>query len=288
MKSQNLTKQAGKNSRIKTYLALTAGFVAISPLADAQIIYTDVNPDSVLTGTESLLLDINNDGVFDYKITQGYLKIDTVNYFANWFSALNDNQVFSAGVTSMGSSWHYVPMPLNFWDDMKPVGYNRVWKKGGRLSFSGNNPWMYSSLWRGLKDKYAGLKFKINGEYYFGWARMDVDSSSKSLTLKDYAYYDEAEKPIRAGSVKVSLPDDNPMKNIRVYSTAGVIKIETPVNENINGTIILSDINGMELKSVIVKNLKNIELNAQELPGGLYIVNIRSEKGILNKKVLIR
>lgn len=288
MKTQISKKELLISNRLKSYLALTAGFIALSPLADAQIIYTDINPDSVLTGTESLLLDINNDGVFDYKITQGYFKIDTVNYFANWFSALNDNQVFSAGVTSLGSSWHYVPMPLNFWDDMKPSGDNRAWKKGGRLSFSGNNPWIYSSLWRGLKDKYAGLKFKINGEYYYGWARMDVDSSGKSLTLKDYAYYDEAGKQIRAGSMKVSIPNENKLKDILVYSTAGSIRIETPVDQTLNGSINLSDINGKQFKSVDVKNEKNIELNTQELPTGLYIVNIITEKGSLNKKVLVR
>lgn len=65
------------NDRLKNYLALTAGFIAITPLADAQIIYTDINPDSVLSnngsmGMESLSLDINHDGISDFAIMQEY------------------------------------------------------------------------------------------------------------------------------------------------------------------------------------------------------------------------
>src|SRR6476659_2531607 len=73
-------------------------------VANAQIVYTDVNPDVVSTGTYNL--DLNNDGIIDFAIfhstqtvtllgcgtkTQNYIKI----------SPSSDNQVidFSSGNT---------------------------------------------------------------------------------------------------------------------------------------------------------------------------------------------
>jgi hypothetical protein len=287
MKSQNLKKQTDKYSRLKNYLALTAGLVAISPLADAQIIYTDVDPDSVLTDNESFQLDINNDGIFDYTIRQGSFYDGTIKYNINSFNGLKENQVLTVGHMSM-SSMYYVPKPLNFWDDMIPSGYNKVWKQGGRLFCTGSKHLKNTGFWKGLQDKYVGLNFKINSNFYFGWARLEVDSTANSVTLKDYAYYNEAEKPIRAGSMKVSLPDDNTLKNIRVFLTEGSIRIEVPADQILTGKISLTDINGRELKTIDVKNEKNIQLNTQELPAGVYIVNTLTEKGSLNKKVLIR
>jgi hypothetical protein len=288
MKSPNLKKQAGKNSRVKTYLALTAGFVAISPLADAQIIYTDVNPDSVLTGNESFQIDINNDSIMDFKIRHSSLNYQGEDININSFFGLNSNLIFCDGVGSMCSSWHYEPKALNFWDDMTPSGSKKVWKNQEILFRDPPDGCENTGRWKGAKDKYLGLRFKIKGSYYFGWARMDVDSSGKSVTLKDYAYFNEAEKPIRAGSIKVSLPDDDPLKNFRVFSVVGSIRIESPADQTLTGKIRLTDLHGRELKSVDIKNEKTVQLNTQELPTGLYIVNILTEKGSLNKKVLVR
>jgi hypothetical protein len=288
MKCHNFKKESVKKGWLKSYLALTAGFVAISPLTDAQIIYTDVNPDSVLTGNESFQLDINKDGTFDYTIQHKSFNSQGKEININSFTGLGGNQVFSAGLGSICSSWHYVPKPLNSWDEMITEHMYKVWRNGGFLFRDPPTGCGRTGLWKGAIDKYVGFRFKINGDFYYGWARMDVDSSSKSVTLKDYAYNSEVGKPIRAGSTKVSLPDENPLKNIRVYSTGSNIRIEAPTDQKLTGKIMLTDINGRELSSVDVENENNISLNTRELTSGVYIVNIITEKGTLNKRVLIR
>lgn len=181
----------------------------------------------------------------------------------------------------------YEPKPLNFGDSIFIRQNQKEWGKGNWLFITGPNNWINSGLWKGLKDKYVGLRFKISGNFHYGWARFDVASNGKSITVKDFAYNSEADKSILAGVSKVSLPDEDPMKNIRVYSASGNIRIEASVNENLTGRIRLSDINGRELRSIDVKNEKTIQLNSQEFPTGLYIVNIVTEKGTLNKKVLV-
>ena len=276
MKTQ-INKELLIRSRLKSYLALTAGFVAFSPLADAQIIYTDVNPDSVLTGNDSLLLDINHDGTFDFKVNQHKFKQGNSYRYDNHFIGLYGNQVLSASGWTYSSQRFYAPKPMNLGDDMISNPPKSVWKNGGRLGF-----------FQALQDKYVGFRFKINSDFFYGWARFDVENYFKSITIKDYAYNSESGKILKAGVTKVSLPDENPLKNVLVYATAGSIRIEAPTDQKLTGNIRLTDINGRELSSVDVKNKININLNTQDLATGVYIVNIITEKGILNKRVLIR
>ncbi len=56
--------------RLKKY-ALSAGALSVSATAaDAQINYTDVNPDSTVTGAgNNYMLDLNNDNTADFDIS---------------------------------------------------------------------------------------------------------------------------------------------------------------------------------------------------------------------------
>jgi hypothetical protein len=265
------------NNRLKNYLALTAGFVAISPLADAQIIYTDLNPDLVLGGWESSFqLDINKDSIFDFLVYHRKNRDYGTWYTNNFIGVIGKGQVLSAG-DSIGKSWLYRPKAMNLNDEMITSPPNSEWKRGGSLS-----------RFEGLQDKYVGFRFKINNNIHYGWARLDVAASDRSIILKEYAYNTQAEKLLRAGSTKVSLPEENSSKNILVYSNGSCLRIEAPVDQSLTGRIRLTDLNGRELRSVDVNNEKKVQLNTQELSPGVYIVNIVTGNGILNKKVLIR
>jgi hypothetical protein len=57
----------------------------------------------------------------------------------------------------------------------------------------------------GVKDRYLGLRFKINGKMHFGWARITVDAMNGhwfTATLTGYAYETIPNKPIIAGDKK--------------------------------------------------------------------------------------
>jgi hypothetical protein len=61
----------------------------------------------------------------------------------------------------------------------------------------------YGGYWAFVKDRYLGIRFKIDGETHYGWARlsMKVHPVGKGITalLTGYAYETQADKPIRAG-----------------------------------------------------------------------------------------
>jgi hypothetical protein len=64
--------------------------------------------------------------------------------------------------------------------------------------------------WVNVSDRYLGLKFKINGKFHYGWARLNVKvlrgQFKITATLTGFAYETIPGKAIIAGATKG--PDD--------------------------------------------------------------------------------
>lgn len=63
-------------------------------------------------------------------------------------------------------------------------------------------PWVDAG--KGVKNRYLGLKFKIDGKFHFGWARLTVTTQKRdcTATLTGYAYETIPNRPIIAGKTK--------------------------------------------------------------------------------------
>jgi hypothetical protein len=90
-------------------------------------------------------------------------------------------------------------------------GFKGQWANGGK----------------GVKNRYLGLKFQINGKTQFGWARLTVKWSGPpfnfAATLTGYAYETIAGKSIIAGKTK---GPDNDSTGDRV--NPAVFRVPTP------------------------------------------------------------
>ena len=64
----------------------------------------------------------------------------------------------------------------------------------------------YQSLnrgyWFNVTDRYLGLKFVVNGNTHYGWARLSVSSGFVTATLTGYAYETIPNKSIITGKTK--------------------------------------------------------------------------------------
>ncbi|MBP9083558.1 MAG: T9SS type A sorting domain-containing protein [Bacteroidia bacterium] len=193
-------------TKLSTLIILAMLF---SASANAQIIYTDVNPDSTITClgsacTKSYNVDLNNDGVSDYSISSvrngnicqhgGLVYRSSVSV-----SALNTNAVVAVTSTTY-------PLAMSF---------NNVISSGLSLSASGfvfNKYWGNCgtgtlNLWPNSVDRYLGLKLIVGTNTYYGWARMQVVFGSQpTFTIKDYAYNTIPNQPIRAGETSCATP----------------------------------------------------------------------------------
>ena len=72
-----------------------------------------------------------------------------------------------------------------------------VYYGGGGLNLGGK--------WVDKTGYYLGLRFQINGETHYGWARMNVQVNTTKLTVSSritgYAYETTPNKPIAAGQI---------------------------------------------------------------------------------------
>ncbi len=180
--------------------ASTAGvsFLALGgQSAEAEIIYTPTN--QTIGVNSSFNLDLNHDGITDFQLWNKYS-------FRNAIEAKLGIKPMAAANRIAGNSEFTAALPGGV-----PIGGS------ARFPIKGDGImvwWFYSfsstvccgsyGAWRNVKNRYLGLKFSVNGETHYGWARLNVAFRAPHITatLTGYAYETEANKAIDAGQTK--------------------------------------------------------------------------------------
>lgn len=194
--------------RLNSYaLAASAAGVSLVALAQpsqAKIVYT---PAHVKINLQNLLypLDLNHDGFVDVSLGIGYAEghsFVSVNlYAAPPLSAPKVNAVLGLGSNDSNlragaliGTAHQV-----FWEARYMAGF---WSDTrGRHTFRG----LWANGGKGVKNRYLGFRFAINGRTHYGWARLNVgftdvrNFQEVSGLLTGYAYETIPNKSIIAG-----------------------------------------------------------------------------------------
>ncbi len=165
---------------------------------ESVIIYTDVEPDfNSGTGDGQYNLDLDNDGHVDFVLTSS-LEDD-------WFaSGIKSDSNSTNGILSL-HPWYSHPAAL----DKGQKIFNLSTYKDGESYESGVN-FAYGYCfpnddvcrynWEDKGDRYVGLRFLINKNIHYGWARLEFLSASKWI-IKDYAYHASPNTAILAGEM---------------------------------------------------------------------------------------
>jgi hypothetical protein len=166
----------------------------------AQIIYHDIFDVTIDDINPQYDLDMEN-GIGgtgpDFRISYGTTPV------ANWFEFIN-SQTTSFG--SMGSVLFdlVVGDVLNLnpsalieptsvtWSDLSTQSQPLA------LYYLGGPQGQWAG---GATDAYIGVRFEISGNLHYGWIRVDVESPSPKLTIKDFAYNSIPNEVIAAGDV---------------------------------------------------------------------------------------
>jgi hypothetical protein len=191
------------NSRLDkglaAYMAAGAAGVglALATPAQAKVVYTPDNRQ--IQPNIGLSLDVNQDGLIDFIFSNFYSS--TSSTLALSIEPGNpSNEIFSTGSNRL--SVFAAALPAG-----KGIGPNRKFKKrlgegmanGIDLNGTCQGPWIHA------REQYLGLKFIIEGEIHFGWARLNADCvypHAVRATLTGYAYETVANQPIVAGDMK--------------------------------------------------------------------------------------
>ena len=196
--------------------AAGVGLLALAPTAEAKVIYTPTNIPITVNGP-SVPIDLNNDGVPDFYIynvvnsggarTPSPKGRSPLGFYAHALIVTPTQEANEVGaITSFTKAVCAAEVPQGH-----KITANKNFVPGGLDLFgvAGDytSPGTVSCPWQGKGNKggFLALKFVINGNTHFGWARVTLGGTVPTLT--GYAYEDVPNASIKAGVIKG--PDEN-------------------------------------------------------------------------------
>jgi hypothetical protein len=205
-------------TRLNAY-ALAAGAAGVALLAlpqssQAEIVYTPANVTIGRGG--GLNLDLNHDGIIDFTVNEfpGRLSFRTSQFLS--VRGKIGNRINCQ--TSFCGSYPYAAA-LNSGSHIGPIGGQHGWISAAQMAFEELTILRfvyYGDAWPRVSDGYLGLRFLINGETHYGWARFTVTfhpGIPKNRTwiaqLAGFAYETVANRPIAAGQTKGNSNDED-------------------------------------------------------------------------------
>lgn len=299
-----------KNLLKKFYACLPPGMAFIvsammfSVSANAQIIYTDVNPDSTLYSTNTGLgpgkihnLDLNNDGINDFKLTA---TAGNNNNFPTQYhrrvavSPLNGNAVKDTLVNPDTVS---ISLQFNAVIDNNLL-LNQSWHTSGSNILKDTNyfdppqsPGSGYGLWNNLSDYYLGLRLLKSGQTYYGWVRLRVDVTVGyvSVIIRDYAYNSIPNQAILAGQTTATGINENSLaSSINLFPNPVSNHLTIALGSNNKKVeVTIAKITGKVIYKTITSDTQIVEVNTQYFAAGIYLVQIQSADFIETKKLVI-
>jgi hypothetical protein len=200
-KPARLKKELATRLAAYASAAATAGFgvLAGAPQAKAEIVYTPRHMEISHFGYHGI--DLNHDGMTDF----GLQPFDNV--FKNGYAfslGLNVNEG-ADGLGVIGTKRVASALPRG-----ATIGPADSFQNGPQLLLRSRGT--YSGFvtatgpWLNTRDRYLGLKFKINGQVHYGWVELANPYGFVGPWLLGFAYNTVANQPIMAG--QTSAGDD--------------------------------------------------------------------------------
>ena len=298
-------------SKIKQLQKKLSAFVALAILfsatANAQIIYTDVNPDVVRScqfpsgcgGAYSL--DLNNDGMNDYVLAPRAITFSCGNC-SNLSAAIGQKD--SAVVISTSQSWiadQVGGYALNTLIDSS-LGWTNaphvLALKSMNCAACPSSPSSYlnqspaTGTWINVSGKYLPLKVKVGTNIYYGWIKLGVGIGSylASITIMEYAYNTIANQPILAGQTTIAtgINENSFASSINLFPNPANnhLTIALPVTSK-KIEVCITDITGKIIYTTTSTDTKNIEVSTKDFAEGIYSVHIQTADFIGTKKLVV-
>lgn len=280
---------------VKSYSAMAVGLLAADAV-QAQIVYTDVDPDMVVHGNfeaadwhdasawSSFQIDLDDDGNTDYTLRV----LSGIQHGVGNFDPAGDNQYVNNPANPFATPLEKgaeIGAASQEWKGLMvyPNGYNYL----GTITTFGKTVAQGGGGFTGKTDKYLGLKFKIGSQFHYGWARFDAREDSRQYTLKDYAFENTPEKSILAGDGQVfSAISKLSSIDLKINTSGNKISIDLINLANAAGTVKVFNIAGQEVLSAKIDNQNN-EFNLNSV-SGIYLVKVSLAGGQYSQKIFIK
>ena len=178
--------QARIEKRWVAYALGAVGVAALTPSANASIVYTKVN----VTISEGVIpIDLDQDGKIDFKLH---------NYWAGTSSSV---QVITIKGNVSDSEAAVIGQKKDFFEDAIAVPLNYSIGSGISKTFV-NLKTNHAYIGGGITNEFLGLRFSINGQLHYGWARITTKAHGfqfATIQLTGFAYETTSNTAILAG-----------------------------------------------------------------------------------------
>ena len=282
-------------SKIKSYSALAGGLTAIAGAANAQLGHTDINPDTLITGNGAVYnLDVDNNGVIDFTF---YTIASSITYSSGSSSTFIDfSGAYMSPAASGNSMMNFSYGPMNVPAGSAIGSSGSFTSSGGWVGLVADISYVSSSSTSSYSvsvgnfldtDGFVGLKFQNSGNTHYGWARIEVANDGTVLSVKEYAFESTPNTAINAGETA-----NGPVGIADLENSVVINNFNNQLNVEssqilTNGIINVVSMSGKQVVSKsFTSNLERIDLN--DLSTGIYMVNVNSDEGVINKKIYVR
>ncbi len=281
-----MKKSTHLESKLKVYASLAMGVAGIG-LVNGQIVYTDINPDVVITNVgDSLGIDFDADGAFDYTIR----RFDWSGNPANTTVIGRGDLIGNGAMGTMGTTVPYLSaLALN-----ATIGSAGPWQiQDGNpfdLGATQQNKQTFASTYSGgfygnfgdNAEHYVGIIFQLGGgtNFHYGWIRVsDIPAAGSTITIKDYAYNSTADAQILAGQITVGVEEGTLEGNIFAFDRQLNVQLA-----DANGTVTVYNAVGQVVLSQEINNANTV-IGMSSFDSGIYNVVVESNGMIMQKKV---
>ncbi|MDF1672790.1 MAG: T9SS type A sorting domain-containing protein [Vicingaceae bacterium] len=306
--------------KLKKYGTMAAAVAGGVASADAQIIYTDIVPDTTFCNDGDVYnLDLNNDMINDFSLNlntssnAGGFYSNSLNFSTNSNenndlrispnglanSVLGNNaSALSSGASIGSSATNWANSSGNLMASYS-MYYSRYASTSTYYNTSASTtytytwgPYTYSNAtsfgdFAGAQSKYLGLKIVVGPNTHYGWARVSVDSGVGCFTVEEYAYETTPNTTILAGDkgLSTSISDLNLIPDVTVFAANEVLNVQVP-KEVIGFNVKLVDMLGRTIVNETIAS-SNHKVDIANNSNGVYIVLIEGEGKAFSEKITI-
>jgi hypothetical protein len=269
--------------QLAAYSGAAGAFVAFSGKADAQVVFTDLNPDiTLLTANfDSYTIDFNNDATHEFSIETIFSASTYVTSGGSTFTYSNNMIAIYRNDPGFGMMGPFIVDALSLNDPISPAGSFSAYDFYANI---GANYPGYYGYFAGQGDKYIGVHFSVGVNTHYGWILVNVAADLSSITIKSFAYELQTNTAILAGDMGLVGIDAKEYPEFQIVPSPAqdIIQLSAPAGGNIS----FMDISGKIVHSSAVEKGTHT-INISHLTQGMYFVKFLSDDGVAEMRKLV-
>ncbi|MFN3918017.1 MAG: T9SS type A sorting domain-containing protein [Flavobacteriales bacterium] len=263
---------------------------------NAQIVYTDITPDVVLSNpaNPTYLVDLDNNMTNDFAIS-----VQPVNEVVSGVTVTGH----ASGIFSLNAGSEFIAAEDGLLPIMLVTNFAHQSMIDASGDFTTGTPDIEGGVLRGVVNApltypmgnfsnavnaFIGVKIEESGNTYYGWIRVDVDANGTQTTVKDYAYESTAGEGIQAGRDNngnwVSVIENDLANSLNLIVTSENIRVT-----EITGKTIQAEIYSIEGKRLLNKTFTGSDvIYFDGLAMGVYTARFSAENGVFTQKFFVK